>query len=262
MTGRALEGLFPVRSSAIGDRVTLKAKDLSAGRLRRASFELRAGEILGVAGVSGSGRGALLRAILGDGSRNGMLTIEGNAVGRNPADVWSQGIAYVPRERRSEGLVLRRSITENVALPHLSGLARGRVFLNTQRQRQMAEQLGKRVRLKATTVVQSCDQLSGGNQQKVLFARALAGQPRVLLLDEPTRGVDIGARFDLYRLIRGLSEEGVAIILASSDLPELLGLSDRIAIMSDGVLSEIVPAEGLSEATLLARFYHQQEKSE
>jgi ABC-type sugar transport system ATPase subunit len=259
MTGRALDGLFPPRASALGDTIVLRARDLAAPRLRRATFDLRAGEIMGVAGLSGSGRGALLRAILGDGPRAGRLTLDGKPVGRTPAEVWSQGIAYVPRERRSEGLVLRRSITENVALPHLAGLARGRLFLNAARQHQMADALGKRVRLKAVSVGQSCDELSGGNQQKVLFARALAGRPRVLLLDEPTRGVDIGARFDLYRLIRGLSEEGVAIILASSDLPELLGLSDRIGIMADGDLSEIVPAQGLSEASLLARFYHQQE---
>jgi ABC-type sugar transport system ATPase subunit len=172
--------------------------------------------------------------------------------------VWAQGIAYVPRERRTEGLVLRRAITENVALPHLSSLSRGGLFLNARHQRRLAEDLGATVRLKATSVAQACEELSGGNQQKVLFARALAGRPKVLLLDEPTRGVDVGARFDLYRLIRGLSDEGVAILIASSDLPELLGLSDRIGIMRDGMLSEIVPAAGLSEAALLARFYHPQ----
>lgn len=257
MTGRALGGLFPARTAPLKDRVALKAEALSSPHLRRATFELRAGEILGVAGVSGSGRGALLRAILGDGARAGMLTIGGEAVSRGPSGVWAQGIAYVPRERRSEGLLLRRSITENVALPHLSDLARGRLFLNAGRQWRLADELGSRVRLKATSVAQSCEELSGGNQQKALFARALAGRPRVLLLDEPTRGVDIGARFDLYRLIRGLSDEGVAILLASSDLSELLGLSDRIGVMRDGELSEIIPAKGMSEAALLTRFYHQ-----
>jgi ABC-type sugar transport system ATPase subunit len=112
------------------------------------------------------------------------------------------------------------------------------------------------VRLKAASVTQPCEELSGGNQQKVLFARALAGNPRVLLLDEPTRGVDIGARSELYRLIRQASDQGMAVVMASSDLPELLGLSDRIAILRDGRLGEIVTAEGLTEAALLARFYH------
>jgi ABC-type sugar transport system ATPase subunit len=260
MTGRALDGLFPARTSALSGQVILKADDMAAPRLKRATFGVRAGEILGLAGVSGSGRGALVRAILGDGPRHGKLTLDGKPVGATPAAVWSQGIAYVPRERRSEGLVMRRTITENVALPHLVSLARCRIFLNAPRQRHLAQEVGDRVRLKATSVAQTCDELSGGNQQKVLFARAIAARPKVLLLDEPTRGVDIGARFDIYRLIRALSDDGVAIILASSDLPELLGLSDRIGIMSDGVLSEIITAEGLSEAALLARFYHQQEK--
>ena len=258
MTGRTLEGLFPPRTRPRGDAVVLHAGELSAPGLRQASFELRTGEIFGLTGVSGSGRGALLRAILGDGPRAGALTLQGAPVGRSPAAVWAQGIAYVPRERRTEGLVLRRSITENVALPHLSSLSRGGLFLNARHQRRVAEDLRARVRLKATSVAQACEELSGGNQQKVLFARALAGRPKVLLLDEPTRGVDVGARFDLYRLIRGLSDEGVAILIASSDLPELLGLSDRIGIMRDGALSEIVPAAGLSEAALLARFYHPQ----
>lgn len=256
MTGRTLEGLFPPRTSPPGEKVVLRAADLSAPGLIRAGFELRAGEIFGLAGVAGAGRGALLRAILGDGPRRGTLTLDGAPVGRSPASVWAQGIAYVPRERRAQGLVMRRAITENVALPHLASLARGGVFLNAPRQRKLATDLGEQVRLKAASVAQSCDELSGGNQQKVLFARALAGNPKVLLLDEPTRGVDVGARFDLYRLIRALSDQGVAILLASSDLPELLGLSDRIGVMRDGVLAETIAAEGLTEAALLARFYH------
>lgn len=259
MTGRTLDGLFTSRDAPLDSPVILRAKDLSAQYLNQATFDLRAGEILGLAGVSGSGRGALLRAVLGDGPRKGDLTLNGIPVGRSPAAVWAQGIAYVPRERRAEGLVMRRAISENVALPHLTALARGGVFLNARRQQQLARDLGAQVRLKSTSVMQSCDALSGGNQQKVLFARALAGQPKVLLLDEPTRGVDIGARFDLYRLIRRLSDEGVAIILASSDLPELLGLSDRIGIMRDGILGDIISAAGLDEAGLLARFYHQKE---
>jgi ABC-type sugar transport system ATPase subunit len=255
MTGRSFEGLFPPRTRPVGDSVVLCAQGLSGAGLRRATFELRAGEILGLAGVAGAGRGALLRAILGDGRRGGTLSLLGMPVGRSPAAVWAQGIAYVPRERRSEGLILRRSITENVVLPHLSRLSHARLFVRAGAQRRLTAELGARVGLRARSPGQPCDELSGGNQQKVLFARALAGRPRVLLLDEPTRGVDVGARHDLYHLIRRLSDEGVAILLASSDLSELLGLSDRIGIMRDGVLSEIVPAEGLTEAGLLARVH-------
>lgn len=259
MTGRDLGGLFPARAASPGAAIVLQAEALSSRGLARADFDLHAGEVLGLAGLSGSGRGALLRAILGAAPRAGRLTLDGAEVGRSPDAVWAQGIAYVPRERRAEGLIMGRSIAENVTLPYLRRFARAAVFLNAPRERQVARDLGERVRLKATTIMQVCAELSGGNQQKVLFARAIAGRPRVLLLDEPTRGVDIGARFDLYRLIQSLRAEGVAILLASSDLSELLGLSDRIGVMRDGVLTEILPAADLSEARLLARFYHGQE---
>lgn len=258
MTGRDLSGLFPARDKSLdrSAKPVLSVNALRAGQLREASFDLVPGEVLGIGGLSGSGRGALLRAILGDSVREaGTIALNGQYLPRNPADVWAQGVAYIPRERASEGLMLGRSITENVALPHLSQLARGLHFLDQRRQISLADQQGERVRLKCASLHQACDELSGGNQQKVLFARALAGKPRVLLLDEPTRGVDIGARFDLYRIIRSLSEEGIAVLLASSDLLELIGLSDRIVIMQEGRLTRIINAEGLTEGSLLARFY-------
>ncbi len=258
MTGRDLSGLFPSRpDSGSPGPVVLEVEDLSAGALRSASFALRAGEVLGVAGVAGSGRGALLRAVLGDVPRRaGRVSLDGRLLGRNPARTWAGGIAYIPRERRSQGLMLRRSITENVVLPHLGALARARYFIDHRGQRQVAGDLGDRVRLKAASVTQVCEELSGGNQQKVLFARALGGAPKVLLLDEPTRGVDIGARYELYRLIRQMMADGLAVIMASSDLPELIGLSDRVAVMRDGMLAEVVATDGIAEAALLARFYH------
>ena len=264
MTGRDLSGLFPARAVALDEHAapTLAVDGLAAGALASASFELRPGEILGIGGLSGSGRGALLRALLGDQPRQaGTVILDGRPLAIKPADVWAQGLAYIPRERRADGLMMGRSVRENIALPHLSRFARARVFLNAKRQKQIAENQGDQVRLKMTSDQQPCTELSGGNQQKVLFARALAGDPSVLMLDEPTRGVDIGARFDLYRIIRTLSEEGKAIILASSDLPELIGLCDRIAIMRDGTLAQIIPSDGLSEGDLLAQFYHAETKA-
>ncbi|MFK7792106.1 MAG: sugar ABC transporter ATP-binding protein [Devosiaceae bacterium] len=268
MTGRDLSGLFPARAAPLPATTTnrstpsLVVKSLSAGTLQEASFSLQSGEILGIGGLSGSGRGALLRALLGDVPREaGTVLLDGRALATRPADVWTQGLAYIPRERRAEGLMMSRSVRENVALPHLTRFARAGVFLDQKRQRQVAENQGSDVRLKMTTDQQPCAELSGGNQQKVLFARALAGDPSVLMLDEPTRGVDIGARFDLYRIIRALSESGKAILLASSDLPELIGLSDRIAIMRDGVLADIISSEGLTEGALLTHFYRGDEKA-
>ena len=258
MTGRDLGGLFPDRRGEAGPGpAVLKVRGLRAGRVISADLTLHAGEIMGVAGVAGSGRGTLLRAIFGACPvAAGNVTVGDVPVRHAPAAAWRDGIAYVPRERRTQGLMMGRAIAENVALPHLAALARARVFLDHRRQRRLARELGQAVALKAASIDQSCRELSGGNQQKVLFARALAGTPRVLLLDEPTRGVDIGARFEIYRLIRRLSDEGIAILMASSDLPEILGLCDRIAVMRDGRLAETLDAEGLSEAALLARFYH------
>jgi ABC-type sugar transport system ATPase subunit len=260
MTGRDLSGLFPTRKTAINlaAEPVLTVSHLKSGPLREASFTLRPGEILGLGGLSGSGRGALLRALMGSNGRNGgVAKLNGQPIANRPADVWRQGMAYIPRERRSQGLMMRRSIVENVALPHLSTFARWRFFLDRNRQKQSTMDQGDQVRLKMTSTAQPCNELSGGNQQKVLFARALAGNPSVLMLDEPTRGVDIGARFDLYRIIRSLSEAGTAIILSSSDLPELIGLSDRIAIMQEGHMETIIPADDLSEGALLSHFYAQ-----
>jgi ABC-type sugar transport system ATPase subunit len=257
MTGRDLGDLFPPRRPPATGAVALRVEGLTAGPLSDVSFTVRAGEVLGVAGLAGAGRGPLLRALIGDLPRQaGTVTLGRQVLQGGPAQAWAAGMAYLPRERRAEGLMLRRAIAETIALPHLSRLSRVRLFLDHARQRRLASELGERVRLKAASVTQPCEELSGGNQQKVLFARALAGNPRVLLLDEPTRGVDIGARSELYRLIRQASDAGLAVIMASSDLPELLGLSDRIAILRDGRLGEIVTAEGLTEAALLARFYH------
>ncbi|MEM1284774.1 MAG: sugar ABC transporter ATP-binding protein [Pseudomonadota bacterium] len=261
MTGRDLSGLFPARTGVLpsSGRPALRVSSLSAGRLKAVSFDVQPGEILGLGGLTGSGRGSLLRALMGDLHRDaGEVLLGAQPLATKPAEAWAQGLAYIPRERRAEGLMLDRSITENVALPHLTPFARGRYFLDPQRQTKIADAEGERVRLKHADLQQPTRQLSGGNQQKVMFARALAGNPSVLLLDEPTRGVDIGARFDLYRIIRALSDAGKAIVMTSSDLPELIGLSDRIAILQEGQMVDIVSSEGMTEAALLSRFYQEQ----
>jgi ABC-type sugar transport system ATPase subunit len=255
MTGRDLSALFPTRGDAAPGAVALEVRDLTAPGIRGVTFDLRAGEVLGIAGLAGAGRGALLRALIGALPRTGEVRLMGTVVPPAPVAAWAAGLAYVPRERRSEGLMLRRSIVENVALPHLSRMARGALFLDPRRQGRAAEALGQEVRLKAASTRQACEELSGGNQQKVLFARALAGDPKVLLLDEPTRGVDVGAKFDLYRLVRELAAEGVAVIVASSDLPELLGLSDRIAVLQEGRLTHMLENRDMTEAQLLAHLY-------
>ncbi len=267
MTGRDLSALFPPRVKAPDPAARepgapmLAVHDLAAGPLRGITFEVQRGEILGIAGLAGSGRGALLRALIGALPRHaGTVTLDGTPLPPgDPAHAWARGLGYVPRERRSEGLMMLRAIAENVTLPHLARLSAGGVFLNRRAELRMVEARGAEVRLKSAGPAQPVAQLSGGNQQKVLFARALAGFPRVLLLDEPTRGVDIGAKFDIYRLIRRLADDGLSVILTSSDLPEVLGLADRIAVLQEGRLAHLMDNDTMTEAYLLERCYDRME---
>jgi ABC-type sugar transport system ATPase subunit len=257
MTGRDVAEAYPARTSPIGEAIVLDVRRLATPHLSGISFQLRQGEILGLAGLANAGQSGLLRAVMGA-DANEVRDIAAGGVpldARNPAAAWKSGFAYVPRERRREGLMLSRSIVHNVTLPHLRETSLLEMFLDRRRERAVTEELGRQVRLKATRLSQLCRQLSGGNQQKVVFARAIADKPSILLLDEPTRGVDVGARFDIYTLIRELSASGTSVLMSSSDLPELLGLSDRILIMRDGRQHGIVPASGLSQADLLHLFY-------
>ena len=255
MTGRHGGEAYPSRGAAPGRGVALSVENLGAGDLRDISFDLREGEILGVAGLANAGQDRLLKALMGRAKR-GKVSIGGKVFrARSPAEAWKQGLAYVPRERRSEGLFLFQDVTRNVVLPHLKWLSRFGVFVNRRAERAKVSDVARRVRLKSAGLRQSLWRLSGGNQQKVMFARAVAGAPRVLLLDEPTRGVDIGAKFDIHALLRELAASGAAIVLSSSDFDELLGLTTRIAILRDGRISTIVSSKGLTQQRLLALCY-------
>src|SRR4029079_6606351 len=170
----------------------------------------------------------------------------------NPASAWAAGLAYVPRERRAEGLLLSRAIGENITLAHLRRLSLGGTFLARRRERAFAVARGSEVRLRARGPRQRCRELSGGNQQTDVFARALARHPKVLLLDEPTRGVDVAAKFDIYALIRERRDAGTSVLIASSDAPELIGLCDRILVMRAGTIATVLAARSLGEETLIA----------
>jgi ABC-type sugar transport system ATPase subunit len=257
MTGREFAALFPPIAALATGRPLLTVKDLAAGPLQGISFTLAAGEVLGIAGLSGSGRNMLLRALIGSVPRIGQVALDGRSAGTTPAACWAAGLAYVPRERRSEGLMLQRPLAETIALPHLADLSQ-KGFAKAREIAGMVRRFAAEVRLKAEGGHQPAAELSGGNQQKILFARALAGKPKVLLLDEPTRGVDVGAKFDIYATIRSLAAQGAGVVMVSSDLPELIGLCDRIAILHQGRLTRIIPAKGLTEAALLAHCYEKE----
>lgn len=257
MTGREMEEVHPKRLSPTGAKIICAARAAATQHVRNIDFDLHEGEIIGVCGLTNSGQSELLHMFMGLSTvEHGSATIAGQDVPCSPTQAWQRDIAYVPRERRSEALMLRRSVQDNMVLPHLGSLSRSGGIANSGAEEALAERFSTLVRLKAASPRQSVYKLSGGNQQKVVFARALAAAPELLLLDEPTRGVDVGAKFDIYSLMRQASSEGCGIILNSSDLPELIGMCDRVIIMRDGVQSAILSADTLTPATLLAQFYH------
>ena len=254
MTGRAAPELS---ESTMFSRpaVSLAVQGVAGLGLSDLAFEVREGEILGVAGVGDAGGDRLLKCLFG-GARAGEISIGGRSVRvRSPAEAWRRGLAYVPGERRSEGLFLSHDIAFNVTLPHLRRLARLGVLLNRPAERAKSLALGRRVRLRSAGTRQKVWRLSGGNQQKAMFGRAVAGEPRIILLDEPTRGVDIAAKFDIHRLLREIASAGASIVISSSDHEELLGLCGRILVLKEGRISSVTPASGLTPAGLLALCY-------
>ena len=257
MTGRTLQETVPVTPAAQSLDVALSVEGLTAGPLRDISFNLHRGEILGVTGLAGSGYGDLLGGLMAiHGRASGTLRLNGRPVShRNPAGAWRNGFAFVPRERRAQGLILNRAISDNITLPHLRALSRWGVWLHRRLERACASGLASRMRVKSAGLGQPVWRLSGGNQQKVMFARAVAGAPAVLLLDEPTRGVDVAAKFDLYALLRELAASGLPVIVASSDLTELTGLASRILVIRAGRLAQTLSTTGLSQEALLAHCY-------
>lgn len=230
--------------------------------VKEISFTLNSGEILGIAGLVGAGRSELLRLLYGAARRTaGTVHLAGEP--RNlssPQAALRQGIAFVPEERRSQGLLLHRSIVENMTLARLQAFAAGGFLLQQRRELTAATQQQQALALKASHLRQPVGQLSGGNQQKVLFARTLIGagkhdQLRVLLLDEPTRGVDVGVKEEIYQIIRTQAANGVGVVVVSSELPELLALTDRILVLHEGRQVTIVNTAEIDQATVLRYCY-------
>ena len=243
MVGRPVQNLFPRRGRPSQEADSLlEVNELAAPPgLRRASFEIRRGEIFGVAGLMGSGRTQLVRAIFGlDEVRSGTIILKGRALsarGGQPAIRLFQGLGYLSEDRKGEGLGVTLSVADNVTVTRFSSCSRWG-WLNLSRQQQQAERLIKALGVKARNVAQSVKTLSGGNQQKVALARLLHQDADVLLLDEPTRGIDIGSKVQVYDTVARCAAAGKAVLMVSSYLPELFGMCDRLAVMSRGRLSE------------------------
>ena len=254
MVGRELTAVFPKRDVPRGDTV-LEARGLgsAAGGVRGASFAVRAGEILGLAGLVGSGRTELARVLFGITPADaGELVLRGAPVRvPSPLAAVDLGLAYVPEDRRRHGVVPEMSVVENTTLAVLRRMARG-PFLDAQRERTTAAAFVERFAIKAASLDVAVATLSGGNQQKVALARWLATKPCVLVLDEPTQGVDVGAKAEIHRLMVDLAEQGLAILMISSELPEVLGMSDRIAVMRGGTIVATVDRAQATPEGLIA----------
>ncbi len=253
MVGREVV-LFPKEAGTPGDEV-LAVRDLSdANAFREVSFSVRAGEIVGLAGLVGAGRTEIARVLFGIEPRvTGEVRVEGLPVNfRSPSDALAAGIAYVPEDRHQDGLVLDFSITDNVTLPILARLF-PRLFVRHAVEAHLASEYTERLRVRATGVDQFVQALSGGNQQKVVIAKWLATRPRILILDEPTRGVDIGSKVEVHRIMNELAASGLGILMISSDLPEVLAMSDRIIVLHEGrIAGEIPRADATEERVMFA----------
>ena len=256
MVGRAQQNLFPERNTNNSTHETiLEIRNLAAPPLLKdASFELRRGEILGIAGLMGSGRTPLLRAIFGlEPPESGTITVNKKALpaGRStPAVRLIEGIGYLSEDRKSDGLTLNQSLSDNMTVTKFDTCSRWG-WLDLAAQRRQAERLVNALKIKTRTVQQPVGSLSGGNQQKVAVARLLHQDADVLLLDEPTRGIDIGSKAQVYETIAACAAQNKAVLMVSSYLPELFGMCDRLAVMSRGRLSEVRPIDRWTPESVL-----------
>jgi rhamnose transport system ATP-binding protein len=258
MIGRALDVMVPPRRSAPSDApVVLEARGLRrTGVLEDISLQLHAGEILGLAGLVGSGRSEVARALFGaDRISAGEVLIDGSVVRlRGPRDAVRRGIAMLPESRKDQGLLMLRSVRENASLATVSQLSRGGI-VRRGAERVQTRDLAGRVDLRAASLEQPIVSLSGGNQQKVLFAKWLARRPSVLIADEPTRGVDVGAKAQIHELLVELAAGGMAVLLISSEIEEVLGLSHRVLVMRAGrIVAEYAAQDATQETVMRAAF--------
>ncbi|MCI1660259.1 sugar ABC transporter ATP-binding protein [Bifidobacterium psychraerophilum] len=253
MVGREITDYYPRKDTPIGDVIFSVSHLNSAGGLfEDISFEVRAGEILAFSGLMGAGRTEVMRAIFGiDKLKSGTVTLNGKQLRiRKPVDAIRHGIGFLTEDRKTEGLILDFSIRENVVLPKKDSFVR-RGLYNAKAAAIFVRDLINRLSVKATSDEQLVSDLSGGNQQKVVMAKWVGISPKVLILDEPTRGVDVGAKREIYELMNELAGRGVAIVMVSSDLPEVLGISDRIIVMHEGTIAGQLPGKGATQEQVM-----------
>ena len=252
MVGRSVDQIFPRREAQLGAPILEVAGLSHPTEFADISFSVRKGEILGFYGLVGAGRSEVMQALFGITRPSaGSVTLEGRAIApRSPADAVAAGIVYVPEERGRQGVVLGLPIFQNVSLPSLARTSRSGV-LQLKREFDLARTYTERLDLRASSLSQEVGTLSGGNQQKVVIAKWLATDPRVIILDEPTKGIDIGSKAAVHEFMGELVAEGLSVIMVSSELPEILGMSDRVVVMREGRIVAIHDNDGLTAETLV-----------
>jgi D-xylose transport system ATP-binding protein len=261
MVGREMTERYPASERSPG-RVVLEVKNLSADdpgiadkkSVKNVSFDLRKGEILGIAGLMGSGRTELVSTLFGEFGANvtGDIIHDGNKINVHSAnDAMRNGISLVPEDRKKQGLILMQSILENISLPNMDKFAS---FMRIDKMKELQECRAyyEGLSIKSSSIYEAADSLSGGNQQKVVISKWLMSDPLVLILDEPTRGIDVSSKYEIYKLMNSLAEKGVSIIMVSSELPEVLGMSDRILVMHEGECAGILDGKAATQEEIMA----------
>lgn len=236
--GRSLEQMYPKLEAEKGN-IILKVENLSkVGVFKNISFDLHKGEILGFFGLVGAGRSEVMQTIFGINTKtSGDVFIDGKKVNiTNPSDAMNHGLAYLPEDRQIQGAILAMNIRENITLPIIDKISR-HIFLDRNREFEITDEYGKNIEIKASSWEQLVEDLSGGNQQKVVFAKWIATKPQILIMDEPTKGIDIATKATVHNFISELAKKGIAIILISSELPEILGMSNHVIVMHEGVIT-------------------------
>jgi len=252
MVGRQINDLFLENNSIKGESI-LSVQNLNKkGKFKDINFEVHAGEVLGIAGLMGAGRTEIARAIFGlDKYDSGEIIIKGNKVEiKSPEDAIKNGIGYVSEDRKALGFIPALSIKENISLSSLGNFAKT-WFVNASNEHEAATRLSTDLKIKSTSINQKVMTLSGGNQQKVVIGKVLLTAPSLIILDEPTRGIDIGAKFEIYKLINQLTDKGIAVIMISSELPEILGMSDRIMVLSKGKQTALLSKQEATQEKIM-----------
>jgi ribose transport system ATP-binding protein len=251
MVGRQITDTYPKRSCPIG-RPVLEVADLRGTGIEEINFAVREGEILGFAGLVGAGRTETMRFLFGaDRKKSGTIKLDGRVITiKDPRDSIKLGIGFIPEDRKQHGVVLGFPVRWNISLTILKLISRFS-FLDKGREKKIAEDLAVSLDIKTPGIMQLTRNLSGGNQQKVVLAKWLAANCKVLIFDEPTRGIDVGARYEIYKLMNDLCARKKAIVMISSDMEELLGMSDRIIVLCEGHQAGELSRDGFSQETIL-----------